>query len=181
MIETKHCSRCGLEKPLTEFSKNKQNHARPKSWCKQCCREVSKNFAKTASGVYSILKGQTNFTTKHQGERDHRGFKRVVRKPLLCTRKEFIKWYEAQPRVCVYCDIHEEDLPLIEDTWFNNKQTRLSIDVVDNTHGYSIDNMVLSCGRCNMIKSDFFTFDEMKEVGKIIKRHWEPNLIQHKI
>ena len=179
-METKRCSKCKKIQPVSEFGKNPKNKSGYGSHCKSCKREYSRNISKTASGIYNALKGQINFTRKHEklrDNRDNRGYLRCPRKALLCTKKEFIEWYDYQPKVCAYCGIKEEDLYLISDTLFDrHKYRRLTIDAIDNNKGYSIDNMVLCCSRCNLTKNNFFTYNEMKTIGKIVNTHWQTQL-----
>jgi 5-methylcytosine-specific restriction endonuclease McrA len=44
MGEMKACSRCGLSKPLSEFSKRKDTRDGLQSWCKVCKNEVQKRW-----------------------------------------------------------------------------------------------------------------------------------------
>ncbi|GAI46195.1 unnamed protein product [marine sediment metagenome] len=46
------------------------------------------------------------------------------------------------------------------------------MDRRDNEKGYTLENCVLSCSICNNAKSDKFTDEEFKEVGKAIKQIW---------
>ena len=169
---SKTCSKCGLEKPLTEFSINKQNHNRPMSWCKQCRRDEGSRSRNTAAGIYQQIKAQIKYAKKHGETRTSKGRLRCKRKVLDCTQDEFVKWYNSQPKVCGYCGIKKESLNLVSDA-YNRNLTRLSVDAIDNDKDYSIDNIILSCRRCNATKSDFFSHDEMVEIGKIIRNHWE--------
>ena len=169
---SKTCTKCDIEKPLSEFGKHKDTKDGKTVWCLQCKREHSAKHRNTPAGIYQQIKGQIKFTKRHKGERDNRGYIRGVRKDLLCTQDEFIEWYESQPKICAYCEVSEDELNSVDDVW-NRRLTRLSVDAIDNDKGYSIGNMVLSCGRCNATKSDFFTHDEMLEIGKIIRKHWD--------
>lgn len=56
---------------------------------------------------------------------------------------------------CIYCGEHD---------W-----RELGCDRKDNTKGHTTDNVVCACKRCNMIRGDQFTMDEMKMIGKVIK------------
>jgi len=160
MIEDKYCPRCKTTKPLSEFGKSKQNKDGKNGWCLICCRAVSKAYRGTPAGIYQNIKGRSNF----YGRR------------FNMTKDEFINWYENEPKNCVYCDVPEWVLPSLGDS-NNQKRTKLNIDRVINEVGYQIDNLVLSCTRCNYIKSDFFTFDEMREIAqKYVKPHWVPIL-----
>lgn len=54
---------------------------------------------------------------------------------------------------------------------------RLTVDCKDNYDGYELDNMVLACLRCNYIKSDFLSFEEMKEIAKkYVRPKWGKQL-----
>ena len=159
---SKTCTKCGKEKPFSEFSTSnptkKDGH---NSWCKQCYRESSKQHRHTASGVYSASKGQ--WSLRH-------------RKPFNMKRREFIKWYEKQEKKCVYCSLPESEIKNIDDP-FMNASVRLTLDCKDNYRGYDIDNLVLACRRCNALKNDFMEYWEMVEIGqKYIKPKWEKML-----
>jgi len=165
MSNMKRCSLCGKELLLSEFSKHNQTKDKLSLWCKKCSNAKARVFRSTPSGVYTQIKGRNKF---YQG------------KPFEITRDEFINWYENTPKKCVYCGLSEEDLPNIDDS-YNNKSLRMSIDAIDNDTGYVLGNIVLCCNRCNSIKSDLLSFDEMLEFGKkYIKHHWEQQL-GHKI
>jgi hypothetical protein len=43
------------------------------------------------------------------------------------------------------------------------------LDRKDNSRGYSKDNCVVCCPRCNSAKSNHFTYEEWVEIGKVIK------------
>jgi len=93
-------------------------------------------------------------------------------KPFEITRDEFIEWYNAQEKVCVYCDILEKDLELWIDN-YNPHAQRLAIDCKDNDIGYTINNITLSCYICNFIKGNMFSYKEMLEIGqKHVKPKW---------
>jgi len=48
-----------------------------------------------------------------------------------------------------------------------------NIDRKNNCFGYTKDNTVQCCGRCNQVKGKHLSFEEMTEVGKILKRFRE--------
>lgn len=50
--------------------------------------------------------------------------------------------------------------------------TRYNIDRKDNNLGYSKENCVVCCARCNRAKSDHFTYDEWLQIGNLI-RGWK--------
>jgi hypothetical protein len=68
----KVCSKCNIEKPKTEFYKNKSRSGNPTPWCKLCCREYEKekrrdNIPKDLSKDYSKVCLECN-TEKHKSE-----------------------------------------------------------------------------------------------------------------
>ena len=56
------------------------------------------------------------------------------------------------------------------DDFYNSKGKQLSVDAKDNTIGYVAGNLALACHRCNGIKSDFFSYEEMLGIGDIFVR-----------
>jgi len=85
---------------------------------------------------------------------------------FLISKLDFINWYNSQIKKCYYC---KRDWNQIEYDIYNLQKSRLSIDRKDNNKGYIIDNIVLCCMRCNLIKSNYFTEVEMLKIGQIIK------------
>ena len=168
----KICSKCGLEKPLSEFgtaSATKKDGYN--SWCRQCVRDSTAKFRVSPSGIYSGLKGRQRFYRKNRPTRA---------KPFTLKRKEFMDWYDSQPKQCHYCEISEEDIPKIDDSSLN-KTGRLTVDCINNSEGYIPDNIVLACGRCNFNKGDFFTHDEWSFIAEsFIKPRWKSLLIKMK-
>ena len=154
----KHCTKCGELKPLSAFSKHrllKDGHAYQ---CRECNKKRSKIFRASPSGIYTTFKGNALHFKK---------------KPIKITREEFLKWYDKQTKKCAYCDIHESDLVKITDK-VNNNCSRLTVDCMDNDGGYILGNIVLSCRRCNYIKQDFFSFEQMREIAqKYVKPRWK--------
>ena len=167
MITHKTCSKCGIEKPVSEFGTASPNKDGYNSWCKQCVRDSTKHHRETASGVYSGLKGRQKFYHKNRPG---------CAKPFTITRGWFVDWYNSQEKVCVYCGLREEDIPKMDDANLQ-KVGRLTVDCKDNTLGYISDNIVLSCLRCNFTKNDFFSYEAWREIAqKYIKPVWDNKL-----
>ena len=75
----------------------------------------------------------------------------------LLSRAAFNKWYSAQEKNCYYCNT-----PLIKGGLTLDAQT---IDRKDNNNGYLIDNMVLACRRCNIIKGNWLNEIQMLQIA----------------
>lgn len=64
---------------------------------------------------------------------------------------------------CEYCS---------EDNWNN-----LGCDRIDNSKPHTKDNVICACVRCNRLRGDKFTVDEMKEIGEVIKKIEKRNTV----
>ena len=73
--------------------------------------------------------------------------------------EDFTEWLNKQNGECHYCkaklNVNKGHKMLDGD----------SIDRKDNNKGYTIDNIVLSCNRCNMAKGSWFTEQQMLEIA----------------
>lgn len=153
----KTCTKCGVEYPLSEFHNHKGQRDGLSLWCKSCVRIQGKKFRDTPAGKYSQLKGRFNFYHK---------------KNLDISKEDFVEWYENAPKVCVYCDIKEEDLSVWTDN-FNSHTLKMTVDCADNIRGYTKGNLVFACERCNATKGNLLSFDEMRDVAqRYIKPKW---------
>lgn len=153
----KTCTKCKETKPLSAFSKHRNTKDGYAYHCKECNKKRSREWRITPSGIFTTLKSQSKFFNKGDV-----GF----------TRERFIVWYDTQPKFCAYCDLPEKYMKAVNDDW-NNRMHRLEIDRINNELGYIEENVVLACPRCNMIKSDYFTFEEMRRIGQnFVKPKW---------
>ena len=80
--------------------------------------------------------------------------------------------YKRDGKRCHYCSIREEDFIRIWGRFYKARGKRLELERVDNEKGYTEENCVLSCAICNNAKSDKFTYEEFKKVGRAIKEVW---------
>lgn len=90
---------------------------------------------------------------------------------LFWSRQDFIDWYLSKEKKCCYCKCTEDEIKAFYDTDSSKrKRTRgqtLEIERIKDEK-YSEDNCELACYWCNNAKSDVFTFDEFKPIGKAI-------------
>ena len=140
-----------------QYSKN--NREKANLWARESYERnkekqplKKRNYFKTASGIYAHLKGRMTRANKLD--------------LLKLSKEDFIKWYDSQEKVCFYCKRTLQEI-IIDKTQSRKIIRRLSIDRVDNNKGYENSNIVLACGKCNKIKNDFFTKDEMLKIIKI--------------
>jgi hypothetical protein len=121
MKKTKVCSICGKEKPVSEF---RFSQGRPASYCKLCANERAKLYRRTLLGhLRSIYSKQK-----------HSSIKRGHPQPTY-TFEELKEWFISQP-----------NFKKLWKAWKNsgyNTQLSPSVDRLDDSKGYSFDNIRL--------------------------------------
>lgn len=152
--EQARCWDCRQLKPIDLFV---TRWGKPIGLCRQCdnkrnaqyyaehgdlVRGRNKKYNLTAAGYYSKLK--------------HNAIKR--NHELHISKEEYIEWFDNQPKICVYCGVE-----LVRG---GDRMDCLSIDRKDNNRDYYLDNIVLCCYSCNIIKNNMFTYEEMVEIGR---------------
>ena len=87
------------------------------------------------------------------------------------SRENFIKWYINTEKRCCYCNCSDVEIEKFYNRTVSKRNgTRgktLEIERI-NDIPYSQENCKLSCYYCNNAKSDVFTYDEFKIIGKAI-------------
>ena len=94
--------------------------------------------------------------------------------------EEFNEFVRAKLK-CEYCHITEEGIQaLINAHQLNTKKdTRglsLEIDRKKPNYEYTKENCVWCCYWCNNAKTDEFSYDEFKKIGKVIESIWDGRL-----
>ena len=90
---------------------------------------------------------------------------------------EFQAWYKSKNESCDYCGLTEEQSSILFDKYPNSTRggrrgKRLELDRIDpkiTDYGEDIKNLALSCYWCNSAKSNYFTSEESKKIGEVIK------------
>jgi len=145
-MKIQYCKVCEEIKPAEEFSKTGRRH----KICRECGHRELKRLRD--EGVLD----QNSITRRYHHIKD-----RCKGNLPMMSLREFRLWYEreAEDGVCFYCGsaLVFEGGPTLQTA---------SVDRIDNSKGYTQDNMVLCCQRCNVIKGSWFTFEEMLEIGE---------------
>lgn len=89
----------------------------------------------------------------------YRNFVRSAAHPASITYEQFVEFTKLTE--CHYCG----DPVSWDGTAYN-------LDRTDNDQGYTVDNCVVCCARCNIGKSKNFTYEEWREIGDVI-RGWK--------
>lgn len=165
--EAKKCTKCRKIKSIDDFY-GKDN--KKMSWCKRCsCSQIvetrKRNPEKYRNYIRSTI-SQPNLIYSRK-----KANAKLCKIDFTISKEEFLSWYN-QDLKCHYCSIRPEYFHLSQDKLLARK-ANLGIDRKNNDKGYSLDNIVLCCDRCNLIKSKFFTYEDMKFIGeKIVKLKW---------
>ena len=193
----KKCAKCKQFKPLDAFNKHKKTKDKLNSWCRDCYKIYDKErYPKEqikrklqARKYYKLNKEKCCKRFKKYRKDNPEKFKASQKKyhlsikyvycqlkyrGLKVDREKFIEWYNSQEKKCFYCGIPQSELIDRKEFRIWKNSERLSIDRKDCNQGYILKNMVLSCMRCNSIKSDFFSMKEMKRLAnKFITPKWK--------
>jgi len=94
---------------------------------------------------------------------------------------DFYDWVQTTEKACHYCGITEEELDCLHVIGLDNKRvTRgrtLEIDRKVANEPYSnVKNLVYCCYWCNNAKTDTFSEEEFKIIGKAISQVWQKRL-----
>jgi len=122
---------------------------------KEALKKSHRDWSYTGSGVYSSLS------------------KNAKKRGILVemSRRDFDIWWNLQEQVCHYCGIPFNIMQMLD--WSRGNR-RMSIDRMNNDMPYRLDNIVLSCMKCNTLKGDIITYTEMKNIiGPLMRTKWE--------
>ena len=156
----KHCKRCDRTLPIEYFSKDKKSSDEHAFYCKACCAKYTKQYneknKRNPVNIYNTLKWNAEYHNK--------SFNLEV--------GAFISWYNKQSKICRYCGVPEDKIPLFAKV-YGGRDGRLSVDCKDNSIGYHIDNIVLACDKCNSVKNNVLSYEQMCFIGEsFIKPLW---------
>ncbi len=167
MEEIKICTKCKVLKYITEYYGKKKLL----DYCKPCHKDsVRKSQKKYAQRIKNYLKTTQKFPNLIYSRK--RANAKQQNLSFTISKEDFIEWYGNQTLICHYCGLDPEDFVKTGDKFITNK-LNLSVDRVDNSLGYDLSNIVLCCNRCNSIKGNFFSYEEMKAIGfRYVRKHW---------
>ena len=160
---TKKCSRCKVEKDISEFGKLKRNKDGLACACKVCMQPIYRANSKKHYKQYIQNGGHsyTKYRKKHYEKYKHSLKKRYYLYKQNAIRRSFkFDLTEEQFNIitkqpCFYCGL------------YNANQNFCGIDRKDNTLGYSIDNCKSCCTLCNFMKHTLSLSDFINHIKRI--------------
>jgi len=160
---TKICSKCNIEKPLINFSKDKDKKYGVNSICRMCDQERKKKYLKTENGFLNAL--YNNMASRRE---ENRMKKRGTIQTIDFTFEEFLGlWKEHKLKYgakCIYTGVDifckrikdEEPRP----------KSQVSVDRIDNNKPYTKDNIVFCSCYANWVKGQV-TIDMCKKILEV--------------
>lgn len=146
------CSKCKLKKSYLDFSPDKKNKSGRYSHCKVCKAKTRALEYRKKRQKNPRLLWSTNTINWAKGRKKH---------PVTIDRFFILSLLDKQKDKCFYCDKNFN--------YRSSMKERIdspSMDRVNPNLGYIESNIVISCYRCNQIKSDA----SIEELQNIIDR-----------
>lgn len=161
--DKKWCSACNQYKIFDSFAIWARGEKGLRNQCREC-REINRK-------VYYLRKRQNG-----NSYFSYQGIKKRFHTNEDIGKEAYVNWYNSTPKICKYCDIPEETWLHINNKfkYWGTKNSRLSVDRMDNDFGYTAWNICLCCQLCNAVKNSFFNSNEFLEISqKYIKPKWQ--------
>ena len=179
----KICRKCKIEKTIIEFYKNENHSDKLNSYCKDCSKKNTKKWklenidkAMESNHRHSITeKGFVNRSISYlfcPSTIKDRGYIPESSKEEI--KKHFYEYIEKHGRNCFYClqpwtylksrvkAGNKKNFKMV-----NSYPKNFSLDRLDNSKTYSVDNIVFCCVECNL-KKNKITINLIKRLYGII-------------
>lgn len=134
------CRVCSLEKPLSDFYGVRTE-------CKECVKARVSAYRKRVRGDRTnyVWLSRKLWKLKNRAKLHNWSFDLDI---------DFVHWLYNEPHACEYC-----------------KEKGLStFDRKENTKGYTKDNLVVACYRCNYMKGNQFSYEDMLILGRALRK-----------
>ena len=116
-----------------------------------------------AGCLFCVHKGPRVYRRKRPYEYRYNVNVNRARHPFIITYEEFIEFTKITE--CHYCgETIDWGAP-----FGKTRSSGLNLDRKDSNQPYQKDNIVVCCPRCNYGKNNFFSYDEWKQLGVLIK------------
>lgn len=167
MKKSKICSCCKKRKPSRLFKIRTSSKDGLYGECNPCLNKKAKIYRNKYPKL--IQKNAKKYRESIKGIYEVCKLNGAKERNLIfnISYEDFDKWYKKQPQICHYCERALEKIKLDK---HYHRTNRLTIDRKDNNKGYTLNNIILACDICNKVKSNIFTYKEMLQIGKTLKR-----------
>ena len=188
-MKNRVCPHCKIEKPLTEFNKNKSTATGLSSYCKISNRKVNSESNKRFYAKRTAQKRayyQLHPEINRQKTREYNENKKQQNSARWRAKKFFdvcrndvsnditISYLESLFTTITNCQCCGKKLSVNyekrETRKYRSNPCSPSIDRVNNEKGYSKSNIAVICWECNFRKTDL-TLDDLKMFENYIKKY----------
>lgn len=128
----KVCPCCRIEKTHSEFAKDTSKKEKLQVYCKSCQSRKQYDNSNTFQGHLQDMLEHAKSSAKQRGKRG-----RVEASICSITIDDLHTLFEAQQGLCYYSGIQM--------SWASDKTWQMSIERLNETRGYEVDNVVLCC------------------------------------
>jgi len=161
---TKRCCHCKEEKQVTDFYKNgfkKDGSINYNSWCKSCRLKLSKVKYKEGNKYFlSVVERRSKTPRSYLS---YLLSKAKKRRECSITLDDLENLYNAQNGNCA--------LTGRKMTYYPNDKNVMSIDRIDSSYGYTLDNVQLVCKEANILKWNLSKEDLIALCKEVIKHN----------
>ena len=178
-VKSRICTKCGKEKPLEEFSRNKQGKYGRRAFCKECEHKIQNSPERLArrnelrklkreNDEYRLARNLKDTETRHNNEDS-------IKKALIRAAKARAKKKGIPFDITIEDFILPEKCPLLEIPltvgYGNSQENSYSLDKIIPDLGYVKGNVWVISNKANMIKNNA-SLEELKLLVKNLETHW---------
>lgn len=178
-VKSRICTKCGKEKPLEEFSRNKQGKYGRRAFCKECEHKIQNSPERLArrnelrklrreNDEYRLARNLKDTETRHKNEDS-------IKKALVRAAKARAKKKGIPFDITIEDFILPEKCPLLEIPltvgYGNSQENSYSLDKIIPDLGYVKGNVWVISNKANMIKNNA-SLKELKLLVKNLETHW---------
>lgn len=162
---TKFCIGCDNHKNVNQFYKDKTNTSGLQTYCKDCGTEKTKKWASTFDGFVKKLYKDTETNMK----------RRAKDLTFKITIEDIKELYKKQNGKCALTGNQMSfDCYMTKGNQHIINKWNMSIDRIDSSKGYELDNIQLVCAIINRMKTDLQD-NEFVQICSMIVDHSRKN------
>jgi len=153
--------------------KNGRIRWRTKCDCGHMCDALLQTLKRSKGCPWCSHKEDRPYRRLRPYEAQYNAFKNRARYPVEITYERFAKL--AEQKHCHYCES-----PVVWSEYrgaTKNGGNGSNLDRKDYRLGYTLGNVAVCCRRCNYAKGTHFSYQEWKEIGRLIKT-WDKKATQ---
>lgn len=167
MLKSRKCTICKQTRRLTSFHSQGKN--RRKSACKFCANRIMREKRKNYTEAQRVNRNNTAKLWRKKnpyyvkqfyglGKYRYNNAKHSAKRKNCKWKLSIKQYYRLIKQNCVYCGSKLDNLGIGLDRKNNHIRE------------YTAKNAVPCCGICNWVKRDYFSYNEMILIGKVIKK-----------